>query len=228
MTAPQWFYVDGTGAQQGPMTTAALQDAAAKGQVHGDTLAWRDGMSEWTPYRAIAELAERAAAPMPPPAQAAPRAQESRPLIDLKQRINLPTGKFLLLTIATMGFYAYFWILKHTPLLREASGKPIASEAYLVTTVGLASWGGVFGPSTNETVALLGVAMLIAAFVMLVVWAFRAKDALRAYAAASYGIDYPMNAFYTLIFGYFYINYCINEIPEEQARLRTFAQRQAA
>lgn len=148
--------------------------------------------------------------------------------IDLKQRINLPTGTFLLLTIATVGVYAYHWLLKNTPLLEAASRKQITTEAYLVTAIGLLGWGGAFaGADASAAMAGLGALGVLAGAIMLIVWAFKAKDALRAYAAQAYGIDYQMNSFYTFIFGYFYINYCINEIPEEQARLHAYVQRSA-
>lgn len=148
--------------------------------------------------------------------------------IDLKQQISLPTGTFLLLTFATAGFYAYYWMLKHTPLISTAARKPIASETYLLTLIGLMGWGAyVANLEINAGTALLALLAMLAAVVMAVVWSFRSKDALRAYAASAYGIDYQMNSFYTLIFGYLYINYCINEIPEEQARLSAFVQRSA-
>lgn len=147
---------------------------------------------------------------------------------DLKQEINLPTGKFLLLTIATAGFYAYYWLLKNTSVISNAAKTPITSEAYLFTLTGLAGWGA-YVTSLEPAPAIAGVAFLVslAAAVMIIVWAFRAKSALRSYAATVHGLDYQMNSFYTFIFGYFYINYCINEIPEEKARLRAFAQRTA-
>lgn len=147
--------------------------------------------------------------------------------IDLKQRIGLPTGTFLLLTIATAGFYALYWLVRNTPLIAEAGRRPIVGEAYLLVVAGLFGWGGMLG-QYGETAALLGGLLSLAGAVMGIIWAFKAKDALVSYAATTYGIDYRMNGFYTFIFGYFYINYCINEIPEEQARLHAFVNRVAS
>jgi len=145
--------------------------------------------------------------------------------VDLKQHINLPTMKFLLLTIGTAGFYAYYWLLKHSPVIAAAGRKPVATETYLLVLVGLAGWGESLAAADTVRAQLIGLVLVLASLVMLVMWAFRARDALRSYAAATYGIDYRMNSFYTFLFSYFYINYCINEIPEEQARMHAYVNR---
>lgn len=145
--------------------------------------------------------------------------------IDLKQRMGMPTGKFLLLTVATAGFYAFYWLFKNTPIIAAAGRRDVATETFLLVLVGLMGWGDILMAGDGEGIVMAGLVLVLAGSVMTIVWAFRAKSALMSYAAATYGIDYRMNSFYTFIFSYFYINYCINEIPEEQARLQAFVNR---
>jgi hypothetical protein len=57
MSAAQWFYVDHSGLQQGPVVPAFFPDALRRGALQMETLVWRDGLSEWVPlHRAAGEL----------------------------------------------------------------------------------------------------------------------------------------------------------------------------
>ena len=40
--------------RSGPMTAGELADAARQGKVTADTLAWKEGMSDWLPFRRVA------------------------------------------------------------------------------------------------------------------------------------------------------------------------------
>jgi uncharacterized RDD family membrane protein YckC len=56
-----WFYaIDST--QHGPIDEAAFQDLVAQAVIRGDTMVWRDGMSNWQPYASIPD----GFAPRPP------------------------------------------------------------------------------------------------------------------------------------------------------------------
>jgi hypothetical protein len=67
----QWYaYVNGS--QVGPMTPGQLSAAIQSGQVTGETLLWRQGMSNWTPAAGVPDLASAFAGPPPPPPAAAP------------------------------------------------------------------------------------------------------------------------------------------------------------
>ncbi len=148
---------------------------------------------------------------------------------ELKNRVGLSTGKFLLLTLATAGFYSYYWLLTNNAVISEVTRKHVVSSSYMLTLIGLLGWGSYFGGVAGESVpvAVLSLLLMLSGVVMSVIWSFRAKDALRSYAA-TFGIDYKMNSFYTLVLQYLYISYCINELPEEQSRLRMFVQHAAA
>jgi len=68
--ATAWFYADANHQQVGPVTEEELRAAASNGVVDAGTLAWRDGLPQWT---ALGELAGElgiefgAAPPLPPP-----------------------------------------------------------------------------------------------------------------------------------------------------------------
>ncbi len=51
-----WFYADEARQQHGPVMADALQALLAQGQIHRDTLVWREGMSSWQPLGEVAEL----------------------------------------------------------------------------------------------------------------------------------------------------------------------------
>lgn len=48
-----WFYAHDEN-RSGPMTATELAEAARRGTVTADTLAWKEGMSDWLPFRKVA------------------------------------------------------------------------------------------------------------------------------------------------------------------------------
>jgi Predicted membrane protein/domain len=57
-----WYYVD-QGKQAGPVDDAQLDQLLATGKIQQDTLIWREGMANWTPYNQARGTAGPAAAP---------------------------------------------------------------------------------------------------------------------------------------------------------------------
>lgn len=51
MDASSWFYVDGGGPRQGPVTAHAIREAYRQRIIDADTLIWREGMSDWLALR---------------------------------------------------------------------------------------------------------------------------------------------------------------------------------
>ena len=64
-----YFVVIG-GKSEGPMTLAALGDQVAQGRVSGQTLVWKEGMSNWQAASSVTEVAGLFRAPAPAPAPA--------------------------------------------------------------------------------------------------------------------------------------------------------------
>ncbi|NDD39714.1 MAG: DUF4339 domain-containing protein, partial [Verrucomicrobia bacterium] len=63
-----WYYAVGQ-QQQGPVSEEQLQGLVKDGVVTGDTLVWREGMTNWQPYRS---LNASTAAPSNPPIAVGP------------------------------------------------------------------------------------------------------------------------------------------------------------
>ncbi|WP_049191998.1 hypothetical protein, partial [Serratia marcescens] len=72
----------------------------------------------------------------------------------------------------------------------------------------------------SDTLLVLSAILSFATGVMYIVWAFKARAALRHYALNTFRFDLRMNAFYTVAFNVFYITYCINDMPQALAKHR--------
>lgn len=59
-----WHYAE-EGQQAGPVTYEQLEQLFQSGKLTADTLVWRDGLSDWMPYRQAMEISPRPAAPEP-------------------------------------------------------------------------------------------------------------------------------------------------------------------
>jgi uncharacterized RDD family membrane protein YckC len=46
-----WYYVNSTGQQAGPVDDAAMDALASSGAIHSETLVWAEGMPNWQPHR---------------------------------------------------------------------------------------------------------------------------------------------------------------------------------
>jgi len=74
MSASLWYYVDRQQERQGPVAAEMIREAYRSKQLDGDSLVWREGMSQWMPLRQF-ELEfdledEPASLAMPPPVSA--------------------------------------------------------------------------------------------------------------------------------------------------------------
>jgi len=69
---PDLIHIYHNNQQEGPYSPEQLRDMIAKGTVTPVTLAWKEGMSDWTPVNTIISLPEatRTDAPPPPPSEA--------------------------------------------------------------------------------------------------------------------------------------------------------------
>ena len=72
--------------------------------------------------------------------------------------------------------------------------------------------------STGDILLAISGLLSVACAVMYVVWAFKARTALRHYVLNTFRFDLKMNAFYTVLFNVFYITYCINDMQQALAK----------
>lgn len=69
---PEMIHIYHNNQQEGPYSPEQLRDMIVKGTVTPVTLAWKEGISDWTPLNTIISFPEtmRSATPPPPPPQA--------------------------------------------------------------------------------------------------------------------------------------------------------------
>jgi len=139
-------------------------------------------------------------------------------ITDLKDKLNTKTMNLVLLTIATAGLYPVMWLFKHQDSINEIIGKEIAGNVFIIwlsVCIGLSMALTGLGEESLDIIAGL---FSIGSVVLYVVWAFKAKSALQEYSLNVHKIDLRMNGFYTFLFNVYYINYCINDLPEAKRK----------
>lgn len=153
---------------------------------------------------------------------------KQRSISTLKETLKTPTWHFALLSAATYGIYPLMWLYKNQDAMMDEVGQRFASR---VLVIWMAVCAGVsillhlmfplqlneYGYAYDDTAATMsGIAGLIsfAWFVLMVVWAFKARAALQQYALMQFRFELKMNPAWTVLFHVFYINYCINAMPD--------------
>ncbi|WP_426817616.1 DUF4234 domain-containing protein [Winslowiella sp. 2C04] len=152
----------------------------------------------------------------------------------LSQRLATPTLHFVLLSIATFGVWPLLWLYKKQDIIRETTGMPGYGNLFIIwlavcfgvgrQLAAMASPDLAGYDPTSDTLLGLSAVLSLACAVMYIVWAFKARAALRHYALNTFHFDLKMNAFYTVIFNVFYITYCINAMPQALAKHRIIHQ----
>ncbi|KLP44166.1 DUF4234 domain-containing protein [Enterobacter ludwigii] len=152
----------------------------------------------------------------------------------LSQRLATPTLHFVLLSIVTCGIWPLLWLYKKQEIISETTGYPLYGNLFIIWLAVSFGLGRQFGVMASPDLAgydtgsdtLLGLSAVLsfACGVMYIVWAFKARAALRHYALNTFRFDLKMNAFYTVAFNVFYITYCINDMPQALAKHRIIHQ----
>jgi len=138
---------------------------------------------------------------------------------ELKNSLNTKTANLVLLQFATGGVFPIMWLYRHTKTVEHITGSKIAGDTFLIwmavcSGLGLVLQASGAGSDDLAFLAISGILLAFAVPVLQIIWAFRASKALQRYALGKHRIDLRMNSFYTLVFNVFYVNYCINELPE--------------
>ncbi|MBV2131859.1 DUF4234 domain-containing protein [Pseudomonas sp. MAP12] len=134
---------------------------------------------------------------------------------DLKDAINQKTITQVFLGLASFGVYSLMWMYKYTPIIEKITKREISNEGFLISIAVAYGLGGFMADTqAYGKAAILSVACLVAS----VVWAFNAKKALENYSLEVHKIDLKLNPIYTALFTLFYINYCINDLPEAERK----------
>lgn len=146
----------------------------------------------------------------------------------LSQRLNTRTLHFVLLSMTTCGVWPLLWLYKKQDIISETTGYPLYGNLFIIwltVCFGLSrQLGAMAAPdpygydSTGDILLALSGLLSVASAAMYVVWAFKARTALRHYALNAFRFDLKMNAFYTMLFNVFYITYCINDMQQALAK----------
>ncbi|WP_460094798.1 DUF4234 domain-containing protein [Pseudomonas sp. S2_B03] len=99
----------------------------------------------------------------------------------LKEKNNLKTLHFILLTVVTMGLYSVVWLHKTTTVVEEVTQIKTLSQTGLVVYLALCGIGGIFFTVSDPRFIATGYAMTVIAQLIAIAWCFRVRRALRAY-----------------------------------------------
>ncbi|MFK0312019.1 DUF4234 domain-containing protein [Pseudomonas sp. NPDC090233] len=146
---------------------------------------------------------------------------------ELKSQVNRKTFHLILLEIVTCLLYQLIWMQKTNQQLREATGKAVSSETYIIWLCVCLGLAGAFANTGDPSVNALCGLLAIIRIVMNIVWAFKARRVLLDYAHSHQQPQFTMNPLYTLLFNTYHINYCINALGDLDARQSPYYQQTA-
>jgi len=136
---------------------------------------------------------------------------------ELKDKINTKTLHFVLLSILTYGIYTILWLYKNYRIIDRVTKIKTSTDMYVIWIAifsGLLYWSEGLTNYSEIVASFSGGICMVITEVLYILWVFKAKNALQKYALDEYKLNLKMNAFYLVIFNTFYINYCINDLPE--------------
>lgn len=136
----------------------------------------------------------------------------------LKEKINIKTFHFLLLSMLTLGLYSYVWLYKVSTAVEEVTRTKVMTETYLVGFLTLSGLGTLLIVIPVAYAEELSHLWNVTTLLVSLVWCFRVRRAIRAYALAEYNFEPPMNRVYTVLFVFCHINYCINALPDDKKK----------
>lgn len=139
------------------------------------------------------------------------------------KKLNTTTLQLVLLTLVTAGIYPVIWLYKASKLIESETQQVIIHPYYYIGVSLLLGWSLLLGDAQlvmTMGAGFYGFSVILSKlyFISLIIWAFKAKSVLQIYYLKAYGLDIKPNAFYTLIFSTYYINFLINAMPEIKER----------
>lgn len=142
---------------------------------------------------------------------------------DLKNKINCKTTNMVLLSIATAGIFPILWIYKNNQTIVDITKAKTTDSTFVIWIAVCVGLGGALAGTGDVVLDGIAGVLTIASAVLYVIWAFKTKNAIIQYAANEHRLNFKMNSFYTFAFNVYYINYCINDLPEEKRKQEAFA-----
>lgn len=151
----------------------------------------------------------------------------------LKNSLDTKVLNFVLLTAVTGGIYPLMWLFLNQRKLTEAIKDNFVDNNYplwIAVATGLGWFLSDVGIAISENENIfdhVSTLLSFASVVMYIVWGFKAKAALQAYALKEFKFELKMNVFYTFLFNVYYIVYCVNSMESEYQKHKIiFSQHQ--
>lgn len=131
---------------------------------------------------------------------------------DLKTLFNMSTFLLVVLNMLTLGIFPIIWLWQKKDTVNQAVGSNLINETFLIVMAIMTALNliCVFTDMGSFFGLALGVGWMV--------YAYRARTILVNYAAKTLGADLRMNGVWTFFFTLFYVNYCINDLPNLVAR----------
>ena len=142
-------------------------------------------------------------------------------IAELKAKIDTKTLNLVLLTFVTGGIYPLLWLYRNQDVIKDITKQELYNDTFIIWMAVCVGLSASIISGTNEfdeTALAIGGILYIASWVLYIMWAFKAKKALQMYALEQHRFDFKMNGFYTFFLTLFYINYCINDLPNALAK----------
>lgn len=128
------------------------------------------------------------------------------------------TGMMLLLGSVTMGAYFLIWLLERYKIFNNIAKTTIIERSIIVWIAVLIGVSGLLASmATNINsggLSLVSSLIGLSAFIIYIVMSFRIAKAMDLFYLERFGISLSFNKVYLVIFNFYYINYCINELAE--------------
>jgi hypothetical protein len=136
----------------------------------------------------------------------------------LKEKNNLKTFHLILLAVVTMGLYLNIWMYKTAAAVEDVTRIKTMSTTFLIVYLGMCGIAGLFSTIQNLTFVGLGFLLIVVAWFVSLAWCFRVRRALRAYTLTEHNFEFRMNRFYSVLFTFYHVNYCINALPRDKQK----------
>lgn len=136
----------------------------------------------------------------------------------LTDEIGMKTLNFVLLGIFSGGIYYFIWITERFSIFNSFQESEIISKQFINITAILMGLNILLGSTGDASMIMIGSLFSLAGWIMFIVLTFKIIKSMELYYADTFKLDLNFNKAWMVLFHLFYINYCINELKEIEAK----------